>query len=196
MKFSLHLKQNILTFVIFNILSFGVYLGAFFMMKSAQEHTSLLLNQLETDIKTNDTLQSIETVLTDAKGDIEKLESYFVGQDGIVDFIETVESYGRTSGVKMSIDFVGVEGGIQANNKGDVKETLRIKLSTEGSWTATVHFLSLIEHIPFRINMDRVRFLYSSTSASSLSFTPPKGVTLPKNRVWKSGIELTVLKLR
>lgn len=173
-----------------------MFLGAFLMMKISQGNTSLLLSQLETDIKTNDTLQSIETILADAKGDIEKLESYFVNRDGIVDFIETIESYGRTSGVKTSIDFVGVEGGIRQNNTGDVKETLRLKLSTEGTWTATVHFLSLVEHMPFRVNMERVSILYFPTSESSLSFTPPKGVSLPKNRVWKGNVELTVLKLK
>lgn len=196
MKFSLHLKQTIALFVIFNLLSFGIYLGVFFMMKSAQEHTSFLLGQLETDIKTNDTLQSIETVLADAKSDIEKLESYFVGRDGIVDFIETIESYGNISGVKTLVEFVGVEGGVEENNVESIKEIVRIKLATEGSWVATEHFLSLLEHMPFRISMERVSFLYLPVSESSLSFTPPKGVTLPKNRIWKGSIELTALKLK
>ncbi len=196
MKIPLFVKQNkIIALVILNLIVLVLYVGVFFSIKGTQESTSLLLNEVETNDKKNDKLQSIRAILRDSDSDIKKLESYFIASDGIVTFIETIEAEAKVSGVKTTIDFVNVDGA-QSKNATSSKETLRLRLSTEGSWAESMYFLSLLEQIPFQVNMERVSLVYSPESESSLSFTPPKGVKLPSKRSWKGNIELTALKLK
>ncbi|MEK7179851.1 MAG: hypothetical protein AAB706_00060 [Patescibacteria group bacterium] len=196
MKLPSFLKQNnIIALIILNIIVFGGYAFAFFSMKAIQENMSLLQNEVETSVKKNDTLHSIEAILRDSNSDIEKLQSYFIAPGGIVAFIETIEAQAEVSGVETVIDYVNVEGDGQSKVVGG-KEIVRLRLSTKGSWENSTHFLSLLEKVPFQINLERVSFIYSPESESSLSFAPPKGTKLPVKKSWKGSIDLTSLKLK
>jgi len=75
-----------------------------------------------------------------------KIPTFFVHENKIVDFIETVENIGSTSKTKLEISSISND----ANN-------VKAKINIEGSWANTMTALILIENLPLSITIKNLR---------------------------------------
>lgn len=92
-------------------------------------------------------IESTRNILRNTAAEREKIESYFVSSDNIVDFLEKIELLGKKSGVVLSFDSVDIPS--------DEKNVLRVRANTKGNWENTFYFLSLIENLPFKIELEK-----------------------------------------
>jgi len=189
-------KKTLLVTLIINFLVWGAYGFVFLKIRSQNEYVSNLLNESNNDLKKDETLRAIKTTLTENKQFISHIDSYFVAKDGVVDFIEILESYALKSGVALTIGAVSVEQDPKV--KVDFKEVLRLKVDASGSWENITRFLSVIENMPYVTDINMVS-LSRNGGINGLNFDGQDETNNASNlveRSWKGYFEFTVLKLK
>ena len=112
---------------------------------------NMSINKLADIYKTNNSLSSndqtyrfILSVSESQKEYIEKLRSFFIHNDGDIDFIKNIESVGSKSGVSFNIQSI--------NNTKNPKEILVI-VKAEGTWLEVNNFLNMLDRMPYGINI-------------------------------------------
>lgn len=194
-KFS-QTKNIFKAILIIDIIAFVLYGALFFLIKNKNQDTSTLLNNAERDLKKDEFLRVAKFSLDQNRAEVEKLDTFFVAKDGVPNFIEYIEGLGKESGVALSIGNVSVEP--DTKNKDDFKEILRLKVEMLGSWQELFTFLSIIENLPYRVQIDNVSFAVDA-SEEALFFGGEASTTnssLSGGNQWKGFIEFTLLKLR
>jgi Tfp pilus assembly protein PilO len=185
-------KKMFITTLVLNAIALAAYGFLFFSIKDKNETVSSILSGADKDIQQDEFLRMAKFSLMDNRENIEKLDSYFVPRDGVPDFIEFIEQLGRDSGISLSIGVVAVEP--DTRNKDDFKELLRLRTEGLGQWQNLFTFLSMIENLPFRVQIDRVSFALDG-GQERISFdsvgTEDRSLSL-----WKGFVDFTLLKLR
>ncbi len=107
------------------------------------------------------------------------LQEYFVKSNKVVDFIEVVEAIGPQSQSTIAISSIEADNLDSAplGKEGRVK----MKVSSKGSWNATMKALTLAEMLPYKITISNVR-------ASSFEGVASKG-SAPKT-TWELSFDL------
>lgn len=147
-------KKVLVITIILNILIWGAFNYIFLKIRSENQKNSILLNEATNNIKKEESLRSTKASLNENKSPISKLDSYFVASDGVVDFIESLETLGRRWGVVISIDSVSVEA--DSKNKNDFKEILKMNVKTAGLWKNNMNFISSLENFSYKIDINQV----------------------------------------
>lgn len=171
-----------------NLIVFGACFYLFRNIKNVDKVVSEQLAQIESEVKKDESLRSIKNLMNDTKKEREQVAEFFVQPNGTVDFIETLESLGRIAGVKLEIESVGV--GALKGKTGSSTESFRLSFKTEGSWVGTMHILSLLENMPYKISFESVRFGKVSGGSSS---EDGKGVN---PSYWSGNFSFSVLKIK
>jgi len=138
-------KRYLLLTLILNIGAVAVLAFLFYEVKVANERISGLSNDIELRSKQEGALRSVKNIVAETATVRQELETYFVEKEGVVAFLELLESIGRGAGTAVTIQKVEelpLEGS-------DALEELHIKLDATGSWEAVVHFLGLLEYLPY-----------------------------------------------
>lgn len=190
--------KNILVIVIaINICVIAAYGFVFWRIYTDGRNTSDLVNQASLDFQKNEMLRSAKTALAENHDFLSKIDSYFVAPDGVVPFIDRVESLGKQYGIQVSIGSVAVESDPKVKN--DFKETLHLKVETVGSWSNIVQFLGALESLPYRISFDQVVFGLTD-AADKLSFAGISSIDTKRARTssekWKATFDISLLKLK
>ncbi len=194
MKKITRIKKIFILCVIMNVVVFGVYTFLFLDIKAKNEKVYDLLSEADRDIKKDETLRAVKYSLSENKNFISQIDSFFVPQDGVVSFIDTLERLELNSGIDLGISYVSVE--TNTKNKNDFKEVLNLRLDGEGSWQNLFHFLSLLENLPYRIEFNSVSFVLSGASDSIL-FSGSDGLRVrAPSEFWKGSFEVLVYKLK
>jgi len=182
--------------LIADIVAFVLYGAIFFLIKNKNQDTSVLLNNAERDLKKDEFLRVAKFSLDQNKVEVEKLDTFFVAKDGVPNFIEYIEGLGKESGAALSIGNVSVEP--DTKNKDDFKEVLRLKVEILGSWQELFTFLSIIENLPYGIQIDSVSFAVDASE--EVLFFGSQNSTTESSKIegnqWKGFVEFTLLKLR
>ena len=149
-------------------------------MRGATGQISALINELSIEEGKEERIRSVKKILEATKDDRELLESYFVTDNTIARSITKVESAARSVAIELDITSVGIEG--SESNELGVSETLNMRLIIEGTWSNVVHFVSLVEHLPYNIDI--------------LSFQMQNSRGSDDESIWRGTITLRFLKLK
>jgi len=173
-------KSLFITLSVFVIFAGAFYFSVLGFVKEKDDALLQLGKDLSFEIQKEKRLKSIGRLITNISEERETIDSYFVSPDGVVVFIEELESIAGISGVTLTINTVSVEEGVGASQQ----ETLRVEYETLGAWKNTYHFLSLIEKAPYNIELRRVflQHLEGPTDSEELISE------------WKGSFTTTVLK--
>lgn len=190
-------KKILATIIIINICVFVAYGFVFWRIYTDGQNTSKLINQASLDFQKNEVLRTAKITLAENHDFISKIDSYFIAPNGVVPFIDSVESLAKDYGVEASIGSVAVESDTKIKN--DFKETLHLKVEGSGSWSNLVQFISAVEALPYRTVFDQVVFGLTD-SADKLTF----GGTTPSDTKkagsssgkWRATIDVSLLKLK
>lgn len=180
--------KNIVFLVILNLIVFGASFYLFASIKNIDKNVSARLIQIESAADTEESLRSIKNLMNDTKKEREQIAGFFVQPNGTVDFIETVESLGGIAGIKLETESVGVEA--LKNKTASSTELFRLSLRTEGSWGGTMHLLSLLENMPYKISFESVKL--EKISAGSISSREKEDVS----SYWSGAFIFGVLKIK
>ncbi|MEK7070357.1 MAG: hypothetical protein AAB966_00965 [Patescibacteria group bacterium] len=157
-------------------------------IKKTDKEVSSRLIQIESEVKKEELLRSTKSLMDDTRKEREQLASFFVQPKGEVDFIEAVESLGRTAGVKLEIESVGVE--TLKSKTSSSTELFRLSVKTEGSWGGVIHLLTLLENMPFSILFENLNLGKISGGSNS------KDNKQEPSSYWGGNFTFSVLKIK
>jgi Tfp pilus assembly protein PilO len=135
----------------------------FISIKNINTKTSALMGETEVYKKEQGRLAG-KSGITEILSLVEKINSYYVGKDDVVHFIEDIEKEGRSKGITLLIRSVSTEnfGGLtDEESAGATKEVMRLKLEARGSWRDTMEFVAFLEHLPYKVSFASVDFTKS-----------------------------------
>lgn len=137
--------------VLVTLLVGAAYVGIFIYIKNTNIEIAELISAIDQQIKIEERLRSIENIAEDTVLSRVELDSYFVGQDDIVQFIEVVEGLSSITGEEITIASVDLEEGDNTS----AYQFLRLRLTTKGAWKETIHFIALLEALPNYVLVER-----------------------------------------
>lgn len=190
-------KTILVTSIILTLILAALNYFFFAEIKNINTRTSISQSEVENYKKEQESLAG-RSGIAEIVSLIDKVNSYFVGRDGVVGFIEGVENEARSKGLVLLIRSVGTEnfGGLSDEESvGATKEVMRLKLEARGSWQANMQFISFLEHLPYKVALENVSISRSvdgeNPSSGNSQASTSSTVGAPE---WRSRIELTVLK--
>jgi hypothetical protein len=137
--------------------------------------------------------QLFEKIIKSTEADRNKLSSYVVKRDGLVDFIKIIEGMANSSGLEVSIKTVA-ESDVSLQASSSSKAQLTLPLTTTGNWENTAMFLALLESMPYKTTLTKVDMKKMDLVESA---DPKKKNRFSKaNPGWKSDFEFSVLKFK
>lgn len=118
------------------------------LVSVANDESSYLRGDIELQVRRNETAGSLEKLVDNTEAERQQIDSYFVGADQTIDFVEFLESLARTAGVSFEITSLEIE-----QVKDDFKDYIVLRGEAVGDWSPTMNFLSLLENAPYRLDL-------------------------------------------
>lgn len=104
----------------------------------------------------NGAIRDFQTIRSRRADDIKRINKFFIEKDRPLDFIEAIESLGRTTQTTLAID----AGGMSKES-----DDFTFRLAIDGEQKNTLKFLSLLEQMPYTVRI-------SSLAVSNLEGNP------------------------
>lgn len=151
-------KKTFITILVFAAVSWIV----FFVLVWRFDATTNLITELAQEelieSRKEASISLIQKTLEDSAEDREKINSYLVTEDTVVDFIQVVESLGRDAGVGLDVNLVSFEEvSVGEDPKAEKVETkLLIQMVSNGNWQNTFQFIALLENLPYKISFQKL----------------------------------------
>lgn len=188
MEHSSKTKQVLLTAIVLVIVASVAYIIFFINIKEKNNNVSALTNEVDSVLQKEIKLRSVKYLIKDIQDDIVKLDSHFVADDEIINFIEMIEDLGVESGAKVEVTNVSIDVvDEKVVDKNKIDESLNLDFKIEGRFVEMFHFLSMFEKLPFKINILRTNF--EKTPDDKMQFDE----TLEP---WNGFFSITVVKLK
>lgn len=118
------------------------------------EKVNILAADLQSENEKEAKFNLAKQTIKNMSGDYKEIDSCFVSENGVVDFIREIETAAGKAGVELKINRVDTDDS-KSLNKGII-ETLSIEFNIEGKWDNSFYFLSLVELIPYHITIENV----------------------------------------
>lgn len=160
------------------VVSVTSYTLLFLEIKEKTREASLIVSELDLEAQRDVRLRSIQNIIKDTEQQREQLNVYFVKDDAVVAFIETIESLGDKSGAEVEVTSVNIE---ERNSEGSSSQFLRLTFSATGAWDEVFYLFSLVELLPYKMEVKRA------------SFESRKSGTI-KSNVWNGSFSIAVAK--
>jgi Tfp pilus assembly protein PilO len=172
-------KQILIIFAVLVVLLLGFHVVAFSFIRN----TGIEVSTLENNV--NSLKAQVEEFSKHKPEDIRDLARAVTGRiisrTNIAGFIQDIETKGRDIGVQVSIRSADVQP--RSEDPADYLEMVRVQLETRGSWASTMRFFTYLEHLPYKVSIQRFSVSKNTNDGS-------------KGSEWKGEIELTSLKLK
>lgn len=124
-------------------------------------------------------LRSVKAIVADTAGERAALERYAVGKDGIVPFLNLIESAGARAGVTTEVTSVSIDADA---NPGAVFDALKVTAYGDGDFGSAFAFLTLLEELPYAV---------SAKNVSVAKKTDPEA-----KGVWRAVVTFTIPKVK
>jgi len=144
------MKYNKKTKIIFavvlalNFILAGLYVYAFYEAKEKNKKVAIASRELEKQLNKEGDIGLVAKTVKETEIQRSKIDTYFIMRDDIVDFTQKVESLGGTSNTELAITGLNTQG-----------NTLSFELESKGSFVDIVHLISLIENLPFKLDINK-----------------------------------------
>jgi hypothetical protein len=181
------ISKTFLYLTFFTVLVVIILSVAYLMFSSIRQSNNDTSNTLNDINQFKDREKQIEqnrSLLTKYQEDIDLVGSYFIAPQGVVPFIENIESYARGVGAEPEVSQLEI-----VSDSKDFKESLHLLVTVRGAWSSAFQFLNLFEHLPYYITIKSIRL---TKGAAVASLDTKEVVTTP----WELAIDATVLKLK
>lgn len=114
-----------------------------------------LQRQIDTKKETAERISSARTALAEIAGDESVVQSYFVPENGVVPFIENLETRVRAQSATMKVLSVSV---------GDAKKkpSLLFSVTVNGTFDSVMRSIGVIEYAPYDISVSKLSIVKDS----------------------------------
>ena len=141
-------KIFLLTLVVVLVVAIAAYIWFWRLLNAVSDESSYLRGDIELQLKKNETIGALEQLVNDTEAERRQIDSYFVGADQTVDFVEYLESLASITGVSFKIISLSVE-----QIKNDFKDQIILRGEASGGWSSLMNFIALLETAPYRLNL-------------------------------------------
>lgn len=187
--YSINFLKKIL--VILGVLILAIFVSYYFVYREVRfrdETYQTLLRDLSFQDAKQEYLISTQRTMEGLLLDINHINDSVVSKEGDVEFIETLETIAKESGLTIEIDSLVLSN--DPTLVPDSVDILKVKAKTKGSWANSYLFLSRLESLPFKLKIDS--FGLSNTLAEVVLANKK----VVKNSIWQSVFEISVLKYK
>lgn len=168
----------------------GIYSYFFFKVKNLAEQAIEINVKADTIDERDLRINNATNIIKSESDRVDKLSAYLIKESEIVEFTKKLDSLGKESGVKLSIESLeqGVDGGAGGG------DALNFRLKVSGSFQNVVKFMALLENFPAKFDWNNVKFARSDGAVQKFTEENNK-----KNQerasiiVWNADISLTAL---
>lgn len=127
-------------------------------------------------------VQKMLSVLSQTKQFRETVSQYLLSDNTIVDFIETVESIGKETGVVVTIS--GLVADDSTNAPVGTINKVKARIDGKGKWVDILKFATLIESMPYKVSLSNISLRQDGMTEKS------------KTPSWNISFQIEILKIK
>ncbi len=173
-------KKMVIIMLVLSIIALACYV--FLSVKINQKTRELYMNdfKLEQNINKESYLKTVGGSIDETLKEREKTDSYFVGSDrsGVVGFVEELEDLAHITDIDLTTNSIDINS-ISGN---DYLEEMQMSFNFAGYWIDCVHFLNLVENMPYQISFNTVNL--------------NKDLSETKSKIWRGNMMFEVYKFK
>ena len=141
-------RPKIFLFVLISalIVALAAYVLFWRLISTANDESAHLRGDIELQLERNKTAGGLAKLITETEVKRLQIDSYFVGADQTVDFVEYLESLANVAGVNFEIVSLVID-----QVKDDFKNQIVLRGEASGDWSPLMNFLALLEAAPYRL---------------------------------------------
>lgn len=117
------------------------------------ENKIKVLNEIAVNNRNKENENLLIEISKRTEADRKVLPSYIISEDKILEFIDSVEGIEKVSSTTMNLSSI---------SKDDSSEHVKVNVEIKGEWNNVRRALSLLENLPYSINIDNMNLLKSS----------------------------------
>lgn len=125
--------------------------------------------------------QELFTMYETSKSSRDKIASFIINNDGIVNFIEMIEKIGESTNTDLELSSI--------NNE---KDHIKAKINVKGSWSNVMRALILIENIPLSASISNISLVTSLGLDKSVLKTNEK-IPANNSNIWNLSMDIESL---
>lgn len=164
------LRLPLLVLGIFVVVGISGYSYFFYSIMATNDESALIRGDILLKEKKENREMVERNLLRGTEKERQILDNYFVNSNSIISFIERLEGLGRASGVRLTLSSVDIDN--------ERKNALKINLRASGMFSGIYYLVSLIEAMPYEIDVTRFSISKSGSSASK------------DNNLWEGDVSL------
>lgn len=174
------------------ILSILVYVFVYRTVISQAKKSAELSLKVSQDSERKKHEEDLQSIYDNTSSDREKIKSFLISQDKVVNFIEEIEKIGKDTDTDLSISSINAED-LSAKAEGETGYLTAI-IETKGKWQNVMRAFELIENIPYSTSLNNVRLEAGKVIPSGLQ-APSKSSTKEKITAsdWVLSVEIKAL---
>lgn len=145
-----YIRKTVTSLVILSLLALigvGVFFAMFYRMHKQSGRTTEALAEIADQVKKEQEFSSLEKTINATEESRQMLASHFISSDRIVDFLETLEGYGRSAGSEFKL--------LSVEEEKDGK-SLRVSFEAVGTFASVYALAVLLENTPYHIVFDHM----------------------------------------
>jgi Tfp pilus assembly protein PilO len=163
---------------------------------------SIQAGELMKEVKSLEDQKSHELEVKNAYSKIkeqrDRLNSFIVSKDKIVDFIEEVEKIGTQTSTDIEFSNPVTKEIVKGKKIEDNFTTMTARIDVEGTWPNMMRALTLIENLPYSLSLNNIRINVEKSTETAedpakLASSTPK--TPIKAKIWTMVMDVKVLIL-
>ncbi len=163
------IKKALLILGILNVVAGGFYVYFIFSIQGKKAYVDEQSVVVQEQITERTNLALIQTILRERESDQEKIDRQFIDAGKEVDFAIALESLGKRSNIAYEHELRTVDPSVSDPKNKTPYTFLHVTVKTEGTWSNTVQFLSLVESYERYITVDSFELGYGETGLSDSS---------------------------
>lgn len=164
-----------------NLLMVSIYSYIFIEIRQKNQLIIETSSAIETLTAQKESLKSVEKTVSETSSLREKIDKYFIPKDGVVQFLDSIESLGAGNNLAIKIVSVSVD---PSSVSPDIFEMVNVRIEVSGAWSDAYRFAALVELMPFKISVGRVNLEKISVKGDKAGL------------LWKGSLDIGVLKLK
>lgn len=159
----------------------------FSTLKNKEQKVYDVMRQIDDYSAEKINLSSVKARIEETSAKRDKLDSYFVAKDGVVSFLNYIQSLVPSDNLNVKILSVGI---VPADGKTkDVFDAVNVEVIATGLWGDVAKFAGSLETIPYQVSVQRANLEYGEFSENASTNAP-----LPKK--WRGTFHFSVLKIK
>lgn len=158
------------------LLSLSVWVFLIIQSNSIKSENSNVEAKIITGGAHESYLNSIRTVLKRSKNELAIIHGQFIKKDNVSEFISLLEAEALAN--NLDTDFSSID----STPKDALRDTLKIRITSSGTWIHTMRFIKMLESLPYASKIEELTLVKEAD--------PEK-----KTFVWKTNINLVAYVL-